>query len=142
MTVTIAPVEGDAACVPVSRAYEIVAHGVRSPETCSLRLNGKELEFDSRYDAELEALFVTVKQVRPTDSLTLTVTAERTPLRSQRDRRAEKIWHALRHFKLDSRVKARIDADLPRLLSGELNLSRYALSAPQRDSLKGMLACC
>ena len=142
MTVTIAPVEGDAACVPVSRAYEIVAHGVRSPETCSLRLNGKELEFDSRYDAELEALFVTVKQVRPTDSVTLTVTAEQTPLRSQRDRRAEKIRHALRHFKLDSRVKARIDADLPRLLSGELNLSRYALSAPQRDSLKGMLACC
>jgi hypothetical protein len=45
----------------------------------------------------------------------------------------------LRHFKLDSRVKDQVHHDLPRLLRGEIDLARYALSPAQLEALQSAL---
>ena len=97
--------------------------------------NGSPFAAVSAYDAERDTLTVTLEHVRPTDECVLILATRQPSLLASRDRRCERVREMLRHFQVDNRVKAKIDADLPRLLTGELTLSRYALSEAQQSAL-------
>jgi alpha-glucosidase (family GH31 glycosyl hydrolase) len=139
LTFTIAPATCDLTVIPATRTYQLVLHGIAFPEQIALTLNGQSVTPAMQYDALAESLTVTIAQVRPTDALTLQLTAAQPSLLAKRDRRAETVRRMLRTFKLDSRVKVRIDADLPLLLRGELALARYNLSEVQQSTLAQVL---
>lgn len=140
LTLTLAPATGDLEFVPGLRTVEWVIHGIIQPGQLSLQVNGKIVERPaSRYDADREALTVMTGDLRPTDALQLTLATDQPSLLSTRDRRAECVRRMLRSFLVDNQVKVQIDGDLPRLLEGELALSRYALSAAQASALESVL---
>ena len=139
LTFTIAPATGDVGLIPASRMYEIVARGIISPEQMTILRNGSPLAAVSAYDSERDTLTVTLENVRPTDECVLILATQQPSLLDSRDRRSERVREMLRHFQVDNRVKAEIDADLPRLLAGEFTLSRYALSEAQQSALASAL---
>src|SRR5205085_4766495 len=87
------------------------------------------------YDVQAEILTVTVGALTPADALQLLVATDQPSLLANRDCRADIVREMLHAFRLDSRIKADIDSDLPRLLSGEIALLRYGLSDAQRSAL-------
>jgi hypothetical protein len=137
----IAPAAGDTALLPARRTYELVLHGIVEPDQISLLINGQAAEPAAvRYDAQAEALTIAVGALAPADALQLTVTTNGTSLLASRDRRTETVRDMLHRFRLDSGVKAHIDRDLPRLLSGEIALLGYrGLSDAQRSALGQVL---
>lgn len=132
----IAPASGDSQPVPAQRAYQVMVRGIVRPEHVSVALNGQPSTAHTlNYDAATATLTVVVAGMKPTDALRLEVSTRQPSLLSQRDRRVEAVRAMLRAFKLDSRVKAHLDHDLPDLLDQAHSLSRYALSDAQRNAL-------
>ena len=140
LSFAIAPATGDTALLPATRTYELVLHGIVEPEQITLTINGQPATPTAiHYDAHAEALTVAAGALKPADALQLTLSTGKPSLVANRDRRADTVREMLRAFKLDSRVKADIDHDLPRLLNGEIALLRYGLSEAQRSALAQVL---
>jgi alpha-glucosidase (family GH31 glycosyl hydrolase) len=138
---TIAPASGDPTAVPNRRRYRVRLHGVIEPDEIQVKVNGLPADAEAvEYDPAIELLSFNLPHLTPHDSLALTVSTSQPNLLSNRDRRAEQVRWLLRHFRLDVRVKAAIDADLPRLLAGELSLAGYDLTLAQRRALEVALA--
>ena len=138
---SIAPPTGDAHVVPPQRAYQLVVHGIIQPDQISLTLNNQSATPDTiAYDPLTETLTIMVAGLKPTDALYLTISTSQTSLLSKRDRRAETIRQMLWTFKLDTRIKAQVDHDLPDLLSGAHSLTRYNLSDAQLSALAHVLS--
>ncbi|MBK8050905.1 MAG: DUF5110 domain-containing protein [Anaerolineales bacterium] len=133
---SIGPANGDLSVLPMQRTYEAVIHGVVEPAQIELTINGAAaLAEVVRYDAETETLSVVLGAIAPTGACEVKLSNAGEALESRRDRRAEKVRTMLRSFKVDNQVKARIDAELPQLMAGEINLSRYALTGAQSEAL-------
>ena len=140
MGFTIAPAAGDTQVVPALRTYHLALHGLIQPEQIALTLNDSAATPDTiSYDPRTETMTIEVAEVKPTDALHLTISTSQPSLLSRRDRRAETIREMLWVFKLDTRIKARIDNDLPGLLSGARSLTRYGLSDAQISAIGHVL---
>lgn len=137
---SISPVTGESEIIPQTRSYHLVIHGIIEPDKVGLSVNGRvATPITTHYDAQAESLTLMVADIETTDTLKLKVTSSQPSLLSHRDRRADSIRHLLRSFRLDSRVKAQIDQDLPRLLHGELSPQRYHLTDSQSSALEQLL---
>jgi len=140
LSFTIAPTAGDASVAPASRSYQLVVHGVIQPERVSVTLSDQPITPAAlTYDPLAETLTVEVAGLKPADALHLKASTSQPSLLSRRDRRGETIRAMLRAFRLDSRIKAQIDRDLPGLLSGERSLARYDASDAQLSALAHVL---
>ena len=136
LALTIGPVSGDATLTPPSRTWTIVIHGIIEPSAVTLTANGRPATPTAvSYDPMAEVLELTV-QLAATDAVRLVLTTGTPSLLQPRDRREESARRMLRHFKLESRVKDQVHHDLPRLLRGEFDLARYALSPAQLEALQ------
>ncbi|MEO7908855.1 MAG: TIM-barrel domain-containing protein [Roseiflexaceae bacterium] len=136
----IAPATGDTTLLPARRTYNLVLHGIIEPEQATLTINGQPATPTALdYDAQAETLAVVIDALTPADTLQLLASTSHPSLRAKRDRRAEMVRDMLRAFKLDTEIKADIDTDLPRLLSGEIALLRYRLSDAQASALAHIL---
>ncbi len=122
LTLAIGSVQGDAALTPPLRSYVLTVHGISEPGSAVLSRNGQGPQNAAFvYDAATHNLTAKVAHVRPDERVELTVAGKAGALLAAEDRRAEEVRRLLAAFRLDSRVKWQIDADLPRLLSGELS---------------------
>ena len=140
LTLAIGSVQGDAALTPPLRSYVLTVHGISEPGSAVLSRNGQGLQNVAFvYDAATHNLTAKVAHVRPDERVELTVAGKAGALLAAEDRRAEEVRRLLAAFRLDSRVKWQIAADLPRLLSGELRLARYALAGTQLAALQQAL---
>jgi hypothetical protein len=140
LTVTIAPVSGSLLVTPPERRTRLHLHGIAQPDSIDLLLNGQPAAPEAmRYDAARATLELEPPPLAPTDSLVLTVATGAESLLSAPDHRADDVRRLLRHFRADVRVKAEIEADLPRLLAGNLSLDRYDLTPAQRGALENVL---
>ena len=119
--------------VPAQRSYEFVFHGVNA---AAVVLNGGPVNEEAwRYDPQAETLSVTVRDVAPSQAMSVELVAADGSLKASRDRRVEVVRSLLKSFKLDSRVKGQIDYEMPQWLAGTTSLERYPLSDAQAAAL-------
>jgi alpha-glucosidase (family GH31 glycosyl hydrolase) len=136
LTFTIAPVQGDAKVAPAQRSYTVTVHGVAEPGNVVLTRNRQPAHAATAgYDAAHRTLTVVVVDVRPDERVELEITSKEGPLLAIEDRRAAEVRRLLGAFLLGSLVKWQIDADLPKLLTGDVTLARYPLTPGQQQAL-------
>ena len=82
----------------------------------------------------------TLIALQPADELAIDLSSRSGGLVTRQDRSLEHLRKYLRHFRLDSWIKAEIEAQWPRLAAGQLDLRAFrALSAGQASALQDLI---
>jgi hypothetical protein len=137
---SIAPVAGEASVVPARRTYEICLRGIARPATISLSVNGAPVVTSYAYDAATETVIVAPVTLTPADALALTVTAAGSTLLAPNGRTVGKLRKFLADFRMDTRLKERIDRQWPLISSGAISLRSFSgLSDAQVAALESLL---
>jgi len=123
----ILPARGDVALIPAARQYTLLFKGICRPSAVFARLNGSPLPLQASYDAQTETLSVGPLAVGRDDEFAITLAAESASLLSKRDRAAETCRRLLWPFRLDPRIKGRIDRQLDEILADPNLLGDYSL---------------
>ncbi|MFM8320723.1 MAG: TIM-barrel domain-containing protein [Chloroflexota bacterium] len=138
---TIHPVLFDAAQAPAERTYHLHLRGVLPPGSIAVERSGEHLELQAGYDPETDTLSLEGVTLRPVDTLVVRLTPfPGVGLVSRRDRTLQHLRQRLNAFRLDTWVKARIEAQWPRIAAGQADLrSIPALNEAQTAALQALL---
>lgn len=140
LTFTIHPGRGDISIIPAQRTYALHLRGVAQPSRLDLTVNGETQEIISNYDPETETVSLAGLLLRPEDELVLTVRAESSGLLGARERGPEKLRRMLSAFRMNTRVKARIEGDWPGIAAGKIALrSHPEFGDAQINALRSLL---
>jgi hypothetical protein len=141
MRFSIAPASGDRSVLPALRTYVLHFRGIEQPDQAAVRRNGGMLELAASYDSQTATFSLAPITLAPMDELVVDLSTRSGGLVTQQDRSLANLSKYLRHFRLDSWIKADIEKQLPQLATGEVDLHAYrALSAAQLSALQGLLA--
>lgn len=137
---SILPVLGDASVTAAQRAYYIHLRGLGQPGRIQASLNGQPVAVQTACNPHTDTLSFDPLMLGPTDELVITVEAgESGDLIERRDRSLDTLRKCLNAFRLDSWVKARIEAAWPAIRSGQVSLSSFpALDEAQRAALENV----
>ena len=114
--------------------------GSRRPATIGLSVNGAAVATSYAYDEVTETVILAPVTLTPADALELTVTAAGSTLLAPNDRTAGKLRKFLTAFRMDTRLKERIDRKWPLIVSGAISLRSYSgLSDAQMAALESLL---
>lgn len=122
MHIVLKPVQGATELVPPTRIYRFIIRGLSQPQQIALNLNKHPQGVASGYEPATETLTLGPVRLTPHDELHITLSSPQGTLVGGRDRRIENARKCLRAFRMDSWVKAEIDAQLPDLASGQMEL--------------------
>jgi hypothetical protein len=140
MSFSIAPATGDRSVLPDKRSYMLHFRGIEQPELISVRLNGVAQEPAFAYDPHTATLSMTSIALRPADELTIELSSLTAGLITRQDRSLTSLRKYLRHFMLDSWIKAEIEKQWPKITAGVLDLHAFrALSAAQFSALHNLI---
>jgi alpha-glucosidase (family GH31 glycosyl hydrolase) len=140
MSFSIAPATGDRSVLPEKRAYLLHFRGIEQPDQLIVRLNGLLQELASAYDPYTATLSLAPVVLHPQDELTINLSSLSAELITRQDRSLISLRKYLRHFKLDSWIKAEIEKQWPKLDSGVLDLHAFrALSPAQSSALHNLI---
>jgi alpha-glucosidase (family GH31 glycosyl hydrolase) len=123
---SIAPAAGHLAVIPSERIYRISVRGVARPARVELAVNGVAAPASFAYDEATETVELAPVTLAPTDGLALTLASAGGSLAATRDRTAEKLRKFVRGFRVDTRLKERIDREWPQIASGKASLRSYS----------------
>ena len=125
MVLTIHPVRGQARLVPSRRDYRLIFSGVRKLDEIEITVNGTPVQLESSYNGLAETVTCRGLQLTPADRAVVTLSVRSGSLLSRRDRTEEKIAAMLPGFRLESRAKQGIDAQLPAIVADANLLGNY-----------------
>lgn len=122
MHIRLKPVHGATELVPPTRIYRFIIRGLAQPQQIALKLNDHAQVVASEYEPATETLTLGPVRLTPHDEVHITLSNPQGTLLGERDRRIENARKCLRAFRMDSWVKAEMDAQLPNLTSGHIEL--------------------
>lgn len=125
MMFTIHPVQGDCSLIPASRIYRLLFAGVRKLDEVEVKVNGTAVKVESSYNVATETVTCSGLQLSPADRAEVMLSVRSGSLLSRRDRAVEKVTMMLPGFRLESRAKAGIDAELPAIVADVNLLGNY-----------------
>ena len=103
-------------------------------------MNGAAVATSFVYDGATETVILAPVTLTPADALELTVTAAGSTLLAPSNRTAGKLRKFLTAFRMDTRLKERIDRKWPLIASGAVSLRSFSgLSDAQVAALESLL---
>jgi hypothetical protein len=135
----IAPVAGEAGLAPAERTYELCLRGIARPASIAVAVNGSPVATSFEYDATTQSVRLAPVTLTPADTLEVTVSAEGDMLLARGSRSAATLRRLLTAFRLDTRLKERIDREWPMVTSGAVSLRSFSgLSDAQIAALESL----
>jgi len=122
LILTISPATGITDLIPGKREYILNFRGIADPQKISITRNDSAVTLESLYQRDRETLILGPIELEPCDELVVILRGD---LLETRDRSLEKLDKFINQFKMDSWEKAAVFRDWPRIVAGEISLSRY-----------------
>jgi hypothetical protein len=142
LSFTIEPARGERALLPERRAFRLVFHGLRRPDTVQALAGGAALEPDRTYDEAAGRLELGGITLRPDEGLEVNLAVTEGSLLDRRDRRIETVERMLLAFNLGSDACRDVYNALPGILAGKVSLRQFAnrLLPGQMEALESVVS--
>lgn len=126
LVMSIAAAAGDARHLPAQRTIRLHLHGVVSPETIRLQIDGADQPCPAKYDAESDTLHLAPVAVPVATALHLELSVQAGSLLAQHDRTHDKLIDMARAFHLDSGPKHKLARQMSELQAHPERLAEFA----------------
>jgi len=130
---TIHPVSGNKRLVPEVRNYQVFIHGISKPKETELRIGGGARDFTASYNPDTETFQLEAIELSSNDTMQLTVATNERSLISKRDRKQERFFEVLKHFKLNSKIKQMIYNQYSGLQKDPAVLDQFAIYLDEKQ---------
>lgn len=110
---------------PNGRTYHIIFHALRQPDDIVARLDGKEIEMITEFDAEKRMLTLTGIEIPPGSTFSIELSAQ-AGLMDRSDPRKARLDGMIQRFRLDTYAKERLHHQLDEFLANPTLLMGYA----------------
>ena len=133
-TFRINPTQGDWRQIPAERRYNLTFYAITAPDQIQLKINGKEIAFESNYHQELHLLSINGIKLSGDDQLVLEASGQETLCNIDLQKKTD-ILKLLKHFKLNTYVKEALTHQVDQILENPTVLLQYADRMPDSQLL-------
>jgi len=132
LTFTMYPAEGELSVIPEERTIHLAVRGIFAGDV-ALKIDNIALQSVTEYDPHTETLRITIKHVKPTSKLVMTVSAGAVLL-SRRNRQKETLLRMLRLFRLHTGTRNRLADMLNDIIANPDKIAPYLLAMTESQS--------
>lgn len=135
---TIGPAQGSLGLVPERRTLDLCFRGFTEPGEIMVLVNGTRVDVDVKFLPETHTLQISGIEIAPSDSLSVTLTAQSGESLADRDDAREKqALEMVQNFRMENNAKEDLAKALPGLMESPAGLARYlpALTGGQMKAL-------